>query len=252
MKWFKNLILILSIPTSLLILITLLFLYPGWAYAHHTEYHSFVIQHDSELQEGWFAILDSVEKRIQGSGIHDESLIYKICLKDGSSYPNLIESVAGESFAFAGVDIIILQSQPDPEKGIATRGDLIYDLVTLLSHEAIHCQEYRHQGFWGANPMAGHPVWKWEGFAELKGRGSRFLQSQEQVEQYWSSAREGGWITLDDKSMVHSSYLQFALLSHLCLKANDHDFDAFLADERPESYWVREMEKLTRSTYLGT
>ncbi len=232
-------------------IVVILFRYPGWAYAHHTEYRSFLIHHELDLQEGWLTVLDSVEERIRVSGIHDGSLTYKICLKDGSMYPDLIESVAGESFAFAGVDIVILQSQPDPEKGIATRGELIYDLVTLLSHEAIHCQEYRHQGFWGANPMAGHPVWKWEGFAELKGRGPGFLLNKKQIDQYLRAIQEEGWITLEDKSMVHSSYLRFALLSHLCLKANDDDFDAFLADDRPESYWEEEMEKLTRSTYLG-
>lgn len=225
-------------------IVVILFLYPGWAYANQTTHNAFTIYHDRPLPEGWSTVIDQVQARIQNSGIHDKTLRGNICLKDGSTYPNVIESVAGESFAFAGVNVVILQSQPDLNQGIATRGELVYDLITLLSHEAIHCQEFRHQGFWGANPMAGHPVWKWEGFAELKGRGADFIQNDAQLLQLWQFANQGGWVVLEDQSMVHSSYLRFALLTQLCLEANRNDFDAFLADERPESYWVKEMEKL--------
>lgn len=250
MRRVKQFFLILSIPSALVMLIVILFLYPGWAYAQQSTYRSFVVHHNEDLPEGWHGVLDSVSQRLEHSGIHDNTLSIKICLKDGSIYPDIIESVAGESFAFAGVDVIIMQSQIDISTGIATRGDLVYDLVTLLSHEAVHCQEYRHQGFWGANPMAGHPVWKWEGFAELVGRGPGFIRNDRDLVQYWTAAEKGNWITLEDETMVHSSYLRFALLSYLCLQANGQEFDAFLDDPRSEVFWIEEMEKLARSVYL--
>lgn len=244
MKWLKKGLLILSIPAFLIMLVVIGFLYPGWAYAKQTDYQAFTIYHDTRLEEGWDELLDGVGERLLKTGIHEESLRFNICLKDGSVYPDIIEAVAGESFAFAGVNVIILQSQPNVLTGVATRGELIYDLTTLLTHEAVHCQEYRHQGFWGSNPLAGHPTWKWEGFAELTGRGSEFLQDSQQVTQLWRAASEGGWVNLEDGTMVHSSYLRFALLSKLCLDANDGDFDRFLADQRPDSFWRVEMEKL--------
>lgn len=244
MKWLKRSFLILSVPASLITIVVLGFLYPGWAYANQTDYQHFRIYHEHELQEGWPAILDSVEKRLLASGIYDRSLTYKICLQDGSLYPDLIKSVAGESFAFAGVDVIILECQVDLTNQIAIHGELIYDLVTLLSHEAIHCLEYRHQGLWGANPMAGHPTWKWEGYAELMGREPEFIGNVNELKHFWIAAKEGGWVNLEDGTMVHSNYLRFALLSKLCLDANGGDFDRFLADHRPESYWIEEMELL--------
>lgn len=239
MKRLKRILLIL-LPVFLVIALTIptMFLNPGWAYPMKTSFDQVKVFHSAPLEKEWAFVLDSVRQRLSHSDIYDESLTIKLCLDDGSSFPGIVEKVAGPSFAFAGVNVIIMESQPDLTAGKSHRGDLAYDLVSLITHEALHCCEYHHQGFWGANPMAGHPTWKWEGYAELLGRGPEFPGDSAQISDLWKASRSGNWVTLEDGSHVHHSYLRFALMSHLCLQEHEGSFDLFMADPRPEEFWA--------------
>ena len=86
--------------------------------------------------------------------------------------------------------------------------------------------------------MAGHPVWKWEGYAELLGRGTSFPGDSAQISALWKASKSEDWVTLGDGSQVHHSYLRFALMSHLCLKECEGNFDRFLSDTRTEKFWA--------------
>lgn len=239
MKFQKRIMLILLSGCLLIgLIIPTMFLNPGWAYPMSTSFDQIEVFHSAPLEANWSEVLDSVQHRLTRSDIYDESLTMKLCLDDGSAFPAIVERVAGPSFAFAGVNVIIMESQHDLTAGKAHRGELSYDLVSLITHEALHCCEYHHQGFWGANPMAGHPVWKWEGYAELLGRGTSFPGDSTQIADLWKASKSAEWITLPDSSHVHHSYLRFALLSHLCLQECEGNFVRFLADTRTEEFWA--------------
>lgn len=211
---------------------------PQWMYAEHTDHGHFRILHNAPLQADLLPALDSAEALIRRSELYTTDFQLHICLNDGAPYYRMHELVRGQAFGYGFSDIVCLGGEMEAEKGRVHLNWAYWGLVPLLAHEMTHCLQYQEQGFWGSNPMGGHPDWVWEGYAEYMARPGRDLKASRALLLEAEGSNENGWFGLPDGTDGPISYFKYSLYVQYCMEELELSFSELLA-EPPREEEVR-------------
>ena len=223
----------------------LLVLNPGFLYARRTVTPHYVIYHTRSLDPDWLPRLAQARALDQRSGCFDPALRLNICLNDGSPYPALVERLQGPAFAWGFARNVVLSGAANARANYVALHGYRWNLTQLLAHEATHCHQLQCLGFWHANPVAGYPTWKWEGYAEYVARGapaSPSLRHQVRRLQQAEQTSPHAWaLTLPDGTSASREYANYLLLTTYCLEVKQMSYRQLLADTASEQTVHRQL-----------
>ena len=233
-------------------LLVLFMLNPIILYANKTVLGNYSIYHNKPLGKAFQRRLEQSNEIIKSSELYDSNLNIDICLKDGSKYPKLIETVLGRDILLSFYNKIVFCSDIiNYENNYIQVDKHKWNLTQMLAHVETHCLEFNKYGLWQSNPIGRHPNWKWEGYPEYISRqnyGKQTLQKDIetllQVEQINNS---NGWMMLPDSTETLITYYKYKLLIQFCIEIKKMSFVQILKDtSREESVrqqminWFRE------------
>ncbi len=253
-KWMLRLTATFLLIAGLLLVIVL---NPILTYANKTLHNNYKIFHNKPLDPSLLTRLDEVTGLLKKSEIYNPSLKLDICLNDGSVYPSLIKKLRGQAFAWGFYNKVVLQGKADYKNGYAELNGYKWNLIQLLTHEAMHCLQYDKLGFWRSNPIGKNATWKWEGYPEYIARQN---SDQEDLFQNISHLIEvekkdmNGWgIYFSDSTVAPREYYNYWLLVQYSIDIKKMTYLQVLKDRTPEKIvkeqmmnWYNE-QKLKRS-----
>jgi hypothetical protein len=161
-----------------------------------------------------------------------------ICLNDGSFYPKLIQAFQSPAFGFGFYNkVVIMGSINIPENYTEING-YKYNLIQLLAHEIVHCLQYKNLGFWGSNPIAKYPAWKWDGYNEyIARRSADQVDLAKNVERYLSTEaknKEAWGISFEDGTYTSTEYYKWWIEMQYCLAIKKMNYHQVLKDSNSE------------------
>lgn len=218
---------------------------PGLLYANKTVVDNYIVYHNSQIDDNVIKRLESVTMLLEHSELYDPSFKLDICLNDGSFYPTLMEKVRGQAFAWGFYNKVVLQGDADFKNNSVQLNGYSWNSEQLIAHEAIHCYQYNMFGFWGSNPIANFPNWKWEGYPEYVSRQNmeqlnlyenikRLMETTERDRNIWA-------IEFADGTISPVNYYQDWLLVSYCLEIKDLSYDELLNDSSTKESVEKEM-----------
>lgn len=152
--------------------------------------------------------------------------------------------MTGPAFAWGFYDKLVLQGKMDCQKNIVSLNGYKWNLVQLIAHEAVHCLQYDHLGFWHSKPVASIPDWKWEGYAEYIARQDPDQQDlQKDMERLKQTAPDQWGIVFNDGSIAPRTYYRAWLLVKYCMEVKKMSYAALLEDQREEGEWWNELDR---------
>ena len=129
-------------------------------------------------------------------------------------------------------DKIVLQGNASYEDNTVELNGYHWNLKQLITHEAVHCYQYNKLGFWGSNPIANYPNWKWEGYPEFVARQSRDKQDLFACIDHLNrseGAKSGSWdVELSDGTISPVNYYKDWLLVKYCLDVKKASYEKLL------------------------
>lgn len=204
-----------------LFIIILAVVNPSFLYAKKSNIGNFTVYHNSNLHPNFEKSLNRINTILKESELNDSSQDFKICLNDGSSYPNLIQTLMGPAFGYGFKNIMALQGKLDCDEYVVELNGYKWNMEQLIAHELTHCMQYNTLGLFKSNPLGNHPMWKWEGYAEYVSRqGSDQLSLTKNIERYENSIKENpeAWaIYFEDGTVSPKEYYEYWLLVQYCL-----------------------------------
>ncbi|MEL6190511.1 MAG: hypothetical protein AAFR66_00605 [Bacteroidota bacterium] len=209
--------------------ILLVIFHPTWAYKHATSYQQFTILHEQELDKQIFSIIDSSLSVMEKSEIYDSSVEIVWCLNDGSSYPGWIEKLMGADTFRAFSHFIVMQGSFEGSVHSFQKFGQSLSTRQFLTHALVHNMQYAHHGFWDANPLGGHPHWKWEGYAEYISQEN--LPTQQELYSMIQNGKEPyTWIDLTKDQKTIYLHIPFLAATIYCFDTLGMDYESFMAD----------------------
>lgn len=205
--------------------IVLAVLNPGILYANKTIVSQYTVYHQEALNPGLQSHLEEADKLVSESEIYDHDFKIKICLNDGSYYPKLIEKLMGRAFGWGGYHLAVYSGDFNYDDGYVEINNYRWNMTQLLAHELTHCYQGNYFGLLNSNPIANHPTWKWEGYAEYVARkeeSQRDLVTN--MTRYKNSVSEDGkaWsVIFPNGTMVPRDYYQYWLMVQYCLDVKE-------------------------------
>jgi hypothetical protein len=218
---------------------------PMLLYANKTTLGNYSIYHNKPLDKNFQRLLEQSNIIIKSSELYDRNLKIDVCLKDGSNYPKLIRGILGKDFLSSFYNKIILTCDTVNYKDNYVQLDgHKWNLTQMLAHAQVHCLEFDRYGFWQSNPIAGHPVWKWEGYPEyvskqnfdqtkLKNNIERLLQIE--------SATNNGWMKYADNTETLIAFDEYRLLIQYCMEIKKMTFIELMKDTTEEKTIKQQM-----------
>jgi hypothetical protein len=154
--------------TALLIggFLLIIILNPILTYAYKTTHNNYTVFHNKTLDPTLFTKLDQATEFLKASEFYNPKLHLDICLNDGSKYPNRIQTLRGQAFAWGFYDKVVMQGNANFKDNYVELNGYKWNLTQLAAHEMTHCLQFDKLSFWKSNPIANIPNWKWEGYAE--------------------------------------------------------------------------------------
>lgn len=209
--------------------ILLVIFHPEWTYEHTTSYKQFSILHDQELDEQIFSIIDSSLSVLEKSEIYDPAVEIVWCLNESSPYPGWIERLMGEDTFRAFSHFIVMQGSFEGSIHHFQKFGQSLSTRQFLTHALVHNMQYAHHGFWDANPLGGHPHWKWEGYAEYISQEN--LPNQQEL--YSMIQQEKGpyfWMDLGRDHKTIYLHVPFLAATRYYFDQKGIDYETFMAD----------------------
>lgn len=220
-----------------LVLLVIVVLNPILLYAHKSTVQDYTIFHDKPLDTALNTRLREATALVQKSELYVPSLHLEICMNDGSVYPALMERVRGRAFGWGYVNKVCLRGDAMCAGNFDDLGGYKWNLTQLLAHEAMHCYQFKARGFWGTNPMAGFPTWKWEGYPEYVARQvptQKDLQKNIKRLLKTEATDNNGWILFEDSTGTNIQYYKYWLLVQYCMDIKRMSYKQILADTAQE------------------
>jgi hypothetical protein len=235
----------LRLTTTVLLiagLLLVILLNPILSYGNKTTHRQFSIYHDTPLDNQLMPLLDQADILLRKSEFYRADLKLDICLNDGSSYPQLVETISGRAFAHGFYTKVVIQSEINSAGNYASIGNYRWNLTQLLAHEMVHCLQFDKLGFWKSKPVAAIPNWKWEGYAEYISRQDPVYFDLRGLISRYQGADKNSWaISLPDNSISPREYVEAWMLVKYCLDSKKMSYAGLLADTLPEDLVRREM-----------
>lgn len=218
---------------------------PSFLYANKTEIGNYTIFHNSELPPEFENRLKGVHANIQHSELFDEALNLKICLNDGSLYPELMEKLRGPAFGWGFHNISTFRGEFNFKENTVELNGYKWNLEQLITHELTHCLQFIELGLFDSNPLGNHPNWKWEGYAEYVARkNDTQLSLVRNIKRIESAKKENpdAWgIFFDDGTVAPINYYNDWLLVQYCLDIKQMTYLELLNSEIPKASTKEEM-----------
>jgi hypothetical protein len=212
---------------------------PVFLYANKTVVGNYSIYHNEPLNKNFLKELQQAAVTIKSSELYDPSLKIDVCLKDGSRYPAVIRLVMGRDFVGSFYNkIIAMGDAVNYNDNYVELDGHKWNLTQMLAHAQVHCLEFKKYGLLGSNPIASHPVWKWEGYPEyiakqnpdqvdLRKNIERLLQNE--------SADNNGFMKYADGSESLIAFDEYRLLIKYCLEEKKMSFVELMNDTTGEN-----------------
>ncbi len=228
-KAFKWTLILISCLLLIMGGILLVIFHPSWAYKQSTSYKQFTILHQQELDEEIFSIIDSSLSVLEKSEIYDPAVEIVWCLNDGSSYPGWIERLMGEDTFRSFSHFIVVQGPFQGSVHSFQKFGRTLSTRQFLAHALVHNMQYTHHGFWDANPLGGHPHWKWEGYAEYISQEN--LPNQQELYNMIQNGKEPyEWMDLGKDQKTIYLHISFLAATTYCFDTLGMDYESFMAD----------------------
>ena len=220
------------------ILVTLV-LTPSLMYANKTSLGNFTVYHDKPLDKALQQRLDSATEILKTSEFYDANIKFNICMNDGSRYPALVQTFLGRAFALGYTsNKVTLCGQVNVKDNYVQVNGCNWNLVQLLAHEETHCLVFHKYGFWRSNPVAHHPLWKWEGYPEYISRRAAdqtdLVANIEKLNEVERKDKDGWGISFADSTLSPKEYFHYRLLVQYCLDIKKMTYDNLLKDTTSE------------------
>ena len=203
-------------------------------YADETVVGNYRVYHNVEIDYDFLTQHEHVTNSLKESEFYDSSFKLDICLNDGSFYPTLLQKIRGQAFAWGFYNKVVLQGAAVYNENSVVLNGYRWNLEQLITHEAIHCYQYNRLGFWGSNPIAGYPNWKWEGYPEYVARQNENQQDLfTNIERLLLAKMENvdRWdVEFTDGTISPINYYQDWLLVTYCLEIKQLSFQGLLND----------------------
>jgi len=217
---------------------------PILLYANKTTVGNYSIYHNKPLDKNFLQQLEQSNIIIKSSELYDAKLKIDVCLKDGSNYPKLIKAVMGKDFlsSFYNKIIATADSVNYKDNYILLDGHK-WNLVQMLAHAQVHCLEFNKYGLWQSNPIAKHPIWKWEGYPEYIARQS-FDQTnlQNNIQKLLQTENTNNvWMTFADGTETLTAFDEYRLLIQYCIAIKKMTFTELIKDTTQEETIKQEM-----------
>ncbi len=241
-KWaFRLTVTALIIVTLLLIIV----LNPVLTYANKTVHNNYTIFHNQPIDSILISKLDQATTLLQGSELYNNKLKLPICLHDGSTYPQLMQAIRGQAFAWGFYNKVVLQGTANYKDNYVELNGYKWNLTQLLAHEITHCLQFYKLGFWKAKPIANIPDWKWEGYAEYIARKgvdqndlskniTRLLKTGQVQKNSWA-------ITFADSTISPRKYYNYWILMQYCMGIKKRSYLQILKDASTEEVVRKQM-----------
>jgi len=240
-KWLYRLATTASFLVGLLMILVL---NPGLLYADKTLVANYTIYHDAPIDPTFQLRINEATASLKRSELYDPQLKIDICLNDGSVYPAILKWFQGAAFGYGFYNKVVLMGDINSKENYTKIHIYTYNLSQLLAHEMTHCMQFNKIGFWHSNPVANHPVWKWEGYCEYISRRNKDqvdlcknidrLNATKPTDDTWG-------IRFPDGTYAPRSYYNWWLLMQYCHDVKKMTYQQILRDNRPEEVVRQEM-----------
>lgn len=231
----------------LLGLLVTFMLSPILLYANKTTVGNYSIFHSKPLDNNFQQRLKQSSIIIKSSELYDTKLKIDVCLKDGSNYPKLIETVMGKDFLSSFYNKIILTGDTvNYNDNYIQLDEHKWNLTQMLAHAQVHCLEFNRYGLWQSNPIGKHPIWKWEGYPEYIARQNfDQLNLQNSIQRLLKieSTTNDGWMKLADSTETLIAFDEYRLLIQYCLEIKKMTFAELFKDTTQENVVRQQMIK---------
>lgn len=219
---------------------------PGVLYANETIVGNFTIRHHQKLDDAMTDRLVAIDKMVKESELYDPSFRVELCLNDGSYYPELIKTLRGVAFGWGFSDKAIFYGEANFKTNRVHLNGYEWNLEQLFVHEITHCLQHHHFGWLGSNPLARHPEWKWEGYAEYasrKGPNQRsLLQNMERMNLAKAEKPNAWGILFDDSTVAPRIYYQHWMLMQYCLDITGMTYEEVIDSSLTKEGLQKEVE----------
>ncbi len=196
--------------------IVLTILNPGFLYANKTEFGNYVIHHNEVLPPAFENRLTRIDELVKESEFYNPSLELNLCLNDGSVYPGLMEILRGPAFGWGFHNIATFRGDFNFDENTVELNGYKWNLEQLMTHELAHCLQFTTLGLFNSNPLADHPEWKWEGYAEYLARKNpnqlSLRNNVERIELAKAEDAEEWGIFFEDGTVAPRTYYNYWLL----------------------------------------
>ncbi|MEN0049278.1 MAG: hypothetical protein AAF806_19620 [Bacteroidota bacterium] len=224
-------------------LLVIFLLNPSLLYAHQDTYKNITIHHNGTLDEDLKEVIDLSLASVESAKIYQKDFKSQLCLNDGSFYPKLVQKILGDDVFTAFSNKIVVLGEPSDafNRFYKWEQELRYD--QFLSHALMHNLQFKHHGFFGANPLGIHPQWKWEGYVEYEILGKeRDLENLITLLQN-APDEDFTWVDLGDGEKTVKRHLKYLVLAKYCFDVLDLSYDEFMENEQTEEMLYKEISK---------
>lgn len=219
---------------------------PSLSYAHHSTIEGVEIYHEQELDPALTEIIRNSKARIEASPLFSEQPSFQLCLKDGSNYPHLIESILGADVIRSFSNINVVQAETDPGNQYLIWKGHVFLYEQFLAHVMVHNLQFYHHGLWGSNPLGGHPEWKWEGYADYVVLGEKY-ELAELYTAYKAAADDPYvFVKLKDEEGSLKLHIGFLILTKYCLDNKNLTYQEFMEEDLEEGQLWKEISEHIR------
>lgn len=223
-------------------LLLIIILNPVLSYAFKTEHNNYTIFHNKNLDPAFVTELNQATELLKASEFYDSTLQLDICLNDGSKYPELIQALRGQAFAFGFYDKAVMQGKANFKNNYVELNGYKWNLTQLLAHEITHCLQFHKLGLWKSKPIAGIPNWKWEGYAEYVSRQNNYQKDLSKNIARFIAADKNNWaINFADSTIAPAEYYGYWTLVQYCMNIKKMSYKQILADTASEQTIRQEM-----------
>ncbi len=229
-----------------LILLVGYLLNPAISYAHQTDIEGLRIYHEAALDPTLSPLITESLTTLRASEIYDPNIQIDFCLNDGAFYPKVVKAVLGPDIIRAFSNKCVVIADPVPGKAFFSWRGNQFSYTQALSHVLTHNLQFNYHGFWQANPLGGHPEWKWEGYAEYVSLGKKYTLSE-----IWKAYQQSGeemydFVHLKNGEGTLKLHVRFLLLTKFCLEEKGLSYARFMEEDLEEERVWAEIQSVQK------
>lgn len=223
-------------------LLLIIILNPILTYAGKTAHNNYTIFHNKPLDPALITRLDQATALIKASEFYNPKLKLDICLNDGSQYPQLIQALRGQAFAWGFYNKVVLQGAANFKDNYIELNGYRWNLTQLLAHEMTHCLQFDKLGLGKSKPFANISNWKWEGYAEYVSRQNTEQKDLSKNIALLIATNKSNWeVAFTDNTIAPKEYYESWTLMQYCLDIKKMTYKQILADTASEQTVRQEM-----------